>query len=62
MENRYQKKACLVRTPVHQIPIGEPVFSEDGRPGLRIKKQGTPLCEIIWLDQIYGIVFTTTAS
>ena len=56
MEKRKRVRKYLVKTPLHRIPIGEPVCSDDGRLGLRIKKQGTQVCEIIWLDQIYGLV------
>ena len=56
MEKRKRVRRYRVKTPLHRIPIGEPVRGDDGRLGLRIKKQGTQVCEIIWLDQIYGLV------
>lgn len=32
--------ANLIRTTEHNLAIGEPVFLEDGSPGLRIKGNG----------------------
>ena len=56
MKSNSDSRPRVVKTPIHNIPIGEPVQNAEGRLGLRLKKPGEPVYETIWLDQMTGIV------
>ena len=58
---RAEFRPRVVKTPVHNIPIGEPVQNNEGRLGLRLKKPGEPVYEIVWLDQVTGMVVKEVA-
>ena len=54
-----KQSQILVRTPIHQIPIGEPVKSPDGTYCLRIKKPKGPEVEEVPLDKLFSMVIST---
>ncbi len=56
MGNKSEGRPRIVRTPVYHIPIGEPIQNDDGRLGLRMKKQGEQEFEDVWLDQMVSMV------
>ncbi len=59
MENNSQSRPQLVKTPVLDIPLGEPIVSDDGyHYGLKIKKPKENAYENVWLDQLIGMVAT----
>lgn len=56
MTNKAAGKSRIVKTPIHNIPIGEPIKNDDGRLGLRMKKQGELEFEDVWIDQMFTMV------
>ena len=63
MENNPHTRPHLVKTPILDIPLGEPIVSDDGcHYGLRIKKPKEDTYENIWLDQLYGMVATAVQA
>lgn len=45
------QKRTMMYTPVHRIPIGEPVKTPDGNRAVKFKKHGGKETEIIPLDE-----------
>jgi hypothetical protein len=58
MEERTSHKLRLIKTPVHNIPIGEPVKTPDGHYGLRIKRPKGNEYEEMSLDTLIFMVVT----
>lgn len=56
----HQKKAELMYTPVHRIPIGEPVKTADGTRAVKFKKQGSKETEVIPLDTFIAMLVHAT--
>lgn len=56
MENITNCHPRLVKTPLLNIPIGEPIKNDEGRLGVRMKKQGQQEFEDVWLDQMVSMV------
>lgn len=56
MENHPVSKPHLIKTPVHNIPIGEPVKTPDGHYCIRIKKPKGSEYEDLTLDCLISMV------
>lgn len=56
MEERTAHKPHLIKTPVHNIPIGEPVKTSDGHYCIRIKKPKGSEYEDLPLDCLISMV------
>lgn len=57
MENTPNPRPKLVKTPLLDITLGEPIVSEDGfHYGLKIKKPKENEYEDVWLDQLHVLV------
>ena len=54
MEENIVSKPHLIKTPVHKIPIGEPVKNPDGHYSIRIKKPKGNEYEELSLDRGNG--------
>lgn len=62
MEERTAYKPHLIKTPVHNIPIGEPVKTPDGHYCIRIKKPKGSEYEELPLDYLISMVVTGADS
>ena len=49
-------KPELIYTPMHKIPIGEAIKTENGLKAIRIKKPGSKIHEIITLDNFFALL------
>ena len=57
-------KRRLIYTPIHRIPIGEPVIFPNGAHGITVKwkREGKTVKETITLDQLHELVAEITNS
>lgn len=56
MEENIVSKPHLIKTPVHKIPIGEPVKNPDGHYSIRIKKPKGNEYEELSLNHLISMV------
>ncbi len=56
------QKRTMMYTPVHRIPIGEPVKTPDGNRAVKFKKHGGKETEIIPLDTFIAMLVHATDS
>ena len=52
------QKIKIVRTPLHNIPVGEPIKHNDGHYSLRLKKPGEQVFEDVAIDQLFSMVIS----
>lgn len=55
-----QKKNPLMYTPVHHIPIGEPLKTTDGQRAVKFKKPGSKETEVILLHDYIAMLIHAT--